>query len=154
MCVLDNKLYVFGGHTQEHEFCNDMYCYDPKINTWSEITPAVSPVARYEHTCVSVGNLLVVTGGKCKKGGLADIWSFDTSNTKLPKWDQPKIRSTTKRDPRWGQTCCVFNKFLILFGGWNGRFCFNDVTVIDTNKQGFVSFFFFFSQNGCILKYS
>lgn len=135
MCVLDNKLYVFGGHTTDNDFCNDMYVYDPKINTWSEIKAVSSPTARYEHVCVSVGNLLVVAGGKCKKGGLADIWSFDTTS-KIPKWEKPEINSLTKRDPRWGQSCVVFNKYLLFFGGWNGRFCFNDVIVIDTKMEG------------------
>ena len=33
--------------------------------------------------------------------------------------------------PRWGQSVVAFHQKLIFFGGWNGKFCFNDVQVVD-----------------------
>ena len=36
-----------------------------------------------------------------------------------------------KAEPRWGQSCIAFHQKLIFFGGWNGKFCFNDVSVVD-----------------------
>jgi len=91
------------------------------------------PTARYEHIAINIDNLLMITGGKCQKGGLSDYCVLDL-NVQNPSWVIPPIDDVIKKDPRWGQTCVAFYKKLIFFGGWNGKFCFNDVYVLDCSQ--------------------
>eukprot|EP01084_Bolivina_argentea_P314843 545363_1 len=145
------------------EFLNDLFMYNPKTSIWTKIYTVNNPEPRYEHCAAAMGNYLVISSGKCINGGLFDFWLLDTSQLqkmidnkknnkkdtilkwqkiepKLTKIDNNKDNITTqniKAEPRWGQSCISFHQKLIFFGGWNGKFCFNDVSVVDFGTNPF-----------------
>ncbi|ETO12870.1 Kelch motif family protein [Reticulomyxa filosa] len=172
--VNEDSLLLFGGFGNEQEFLSDLWCFDIKAKTWTLLPEqGTVPSPRYEHAAVGIGPFLVVAGGKSSKGGMSDLYVFDWAKQ---IWNVPKFEEDVKIDPAWGQSAVVFHnksdfsfslKFvfylfvccmllakytlafrrIILFGGWNGKVCFNDVTVIDCKQSLVVDvhfrFFFF-----------
>jgi len=146
------------------EFTNDLHVHDPRTSEWHLIHFAkhsARPEPRYEHCAAKMGNYLVISSGKCENGGLFDFWLVDTTqiekalkenlNTKKEatlKWQriEPKdLRIANgqrqgqgiQAQPRWGQSVVAFHQKLVFFGGWNGKFCFNDVQVVDFGSNPF-----------------
>jgi len=128
MTAMNGKLFVFGGHTDDAEFTNDLYVYDPRKNEWFQIFSNDAPTPRYEHIATSVDDMLIIGAGKCKTGGLNDIWVYTEKSNRWVKKDC----SGAVPECRWGCSCISFQGRLVFFGGWNGRKCFNDVNVLDT----------------------
>lgn len=147
------------------EFLNDLYVHDPKTSTWTQIHFAPDsprPEPRYEHCAAAMGNYLVISSGKCENGGLFDFWLFDTTQIEVHskekrnnpkestmKWQRVEPKDLRQGDgksmgiqaqPRWGQSVVAFHQKLIFFGGWNGKFCFNDVQVVDFGSSFVVIF--------------
>lgn len=63
--VYNNLLWVFGGYNgiMDQHF-NDLYCFDPKVNTWCRVTAkGVVPRARRRQVCLVVGKRLFLFGG-------------------------------------------------------------------------------------------
>jgi len=134
MVSVSGKLWVFGGHTDETEFMNDLFSYDPKRKRWTKHYSKTPPQPRYEHCATALGARMVIAGGKCRKGGLIDINIFDPE---LNRWSKPQIRGTASQC-RWGASCVAWQQRLIFFGGWNGRDCFNDIHLIDTRSWEYI----------------
>lgn len=63
--VYSNLLYIFGGYNGNlDEHFNDLYCFDPKTNSWScVITKGVSPRPRRRQVCLVIGKRLYLFGG-------------------------------------------------------------------------------------------
>lgn len=128
MVAMNDKIWVFGGHTGTSEFTDDLYCFEPSQRRWSRIFPAKKPTPRYEHIACEVNGMLVVAGGKCKTGGLNDVWTYSEAEN---MWRKQECTGNIP-ECRWGWSCIPFDGRLVFFGGWNGRKCFNDVCVLDT----------------------
>jgi len=62
-CSSNGRIFAFGG-----DYGNRTQIYDVAGDTWSQGTP--SPVARGGHTCVSVGEQLILLGGRDGVGAL------------------------------------------------------------------------------------
>jgi len=129
MRAVAGKLWIFGGHSEDDEFLNDLYSFDPKRKRWCKHFTSNPPTARYEHCAVALEKKMIIAGGKCKRGGLSDIHIFDAD---VNKWTRPKLRGTVPQC-RWGSSLVSYNKYLLFFGGWNGRECFEDVIAVDSN---------------------
>ena len=130
LTYIDGKLYVFGGRSTDTEYLNDLHEYDVASNKWTAMFPARGPIPRYHHTASVVNGKLVVFGGKSNSsaGCFNDIHVFDPVN-KL--WIQPQVSGIFPA-ARWGHTTVVAAESkLIVFGGWNGTWCFNDVNMFD-----------------------
>ena len=63
VAVLDNKIYVTGGHEVVHggQTMSSVDCYDPNTNTWSQM--ANMNIARWSHSLVSLQGRLYAIGG-------------------------------------------------------------------------------------------
>lgn len=142
MVVLGGQLCVFGGLSYNGEFLNDCYLFDTSTRRWTQIRYSNNspvPKARYEHVAGEAGGLLVIHGGKWTRGGLNDTWHF---NPKTKTWNQPascQIRGSREAEGKWGSTGVMYKHYLINFGGWNGRKCFNDLTVLDCRNWKYVT---------------
>ena len=121
-CVLNDKIYMFGGRTSDLEYTNDFYEFNPKNYVWKclsghkdtsnsdEVSSPPSkedkyPPPRYEHACVSLpqNEQIIISSGKCKRGGLCDVWCFDF---KTQQWSQPRITD---------QFCCMVYIFIYVY---------------------------------------
>ena len=65
---------MFGGGS------NDTWAYDPKVNTWSDITPeGTLPSAREDQSMVyepSSGQMVMFGGSSSTEGDLGDTWVY------------------------------------------------------------------------------
>jgi N-acetylneuraminic acid mutarotase len=73
-------LYSFGGHNEENERINELWCYNIASDKWSHIehNGDVIPNARSGHTATEVNNLMVVFGGILEvTKEINDMYAFD-----------------------------------------------------------------------------
>lgn len=63
--VFKDKMFIFGGfNAREAKHYNDMWCYDPKNQKWSEVHGfGKKPSARRRHTAVCIGSQVFISGG-------------------------------------------------------------------------------------------
>lgn len=130
LTCIDNKLFLFGGHSAEQEYLNDLHVYDIASNKWNLLFPGRAPIPRYHHTANVVNGKLVIFGGKSNSGSgcFNDIHVFDPLRE---EWVQPTVTGIFPA-ARWGHSTIVAAESkLIVFGGWNGTWCFNDVNMFD-----------------------
>jgi len=139
-CVVSNlkarKLILFGGSDGTHdknEFLNDLWEYDIAKNKWREIKAKPIPPRRYEHYMVVMNGHVLIFTGKCRKGGMEDLWVADLN--RLEHWKEMSARCTGDIGKRWGTTATSYGNKLLIFGGWDGRMCFDDVVMVELEKR-------------------
>ena len=131
-CVVNHKLYVFGGRTgieMGEGSLNDLYEYDTETNIWNQLKPNLisneNPPPRSYHTMTSLKNKLYVFGGcSADHGRLNDLFEFDLTQN---KWKQ--LKSDDRIAPRGGSSLCSFESSneaaepscLYLVGGFKGE---------------------------------
>ncbi|KAF8715206.1 kinase-like protein, partial [Rhizoctonia solani] len=96
MLSYNNKIYVFGGYTEDNYF-NDTWCFDMTTRIWAELKCAGPvPCPRAEHGAILVGDTIYIFGGYGRSGLLGDTWVFNLSEQRwrtLPYMDsQPSAR--------------------------------------------------------------
>eukprot|EP01120_Amphizonella_sp_Union-15-10_P009129 TRINITY_DN339_c0_g1_i1.p1 TRINITY_DN339_c0_g1~~TRINITY_DN339_c0_g1_i1.p1 ORF type:complete len:337 (+),score=40.51 TRINITY_DN339_c0_g1_i1:139-1149(+) len=128
--LLRNKLYLFGGRTEEPIELNDLYSYDVENSTWSRVETQRSPEPRSYHASTSLGDDYFIFGG-CKQGGgrWNDLWRFDSKTLiwePLPNFGSPS--------PRGGASLIGSNGKIFLFFGFDGKEL-DDVFVYDLEKK-------------------
>jgi len=74
---VDDDLVTFGGFTFQGRF-EDTWRFDPVADTWTEVTPGVSPLKRCLHSAAydSRDHRMVMYGGQ-NAGPLDDVWLLD-----------------------------------------------------------------------------
>jgi tRNA A-37 threonylcarbamoyl transferase component Bud32 len=139
-CLVSNpkarKLILFGGSDGTHdknEFMNDLWEYDIAKNKWREIKAKPIPPRRYEHYMVAMNGQVFIFTGKCRKGGMEDLWVADLN--RLDHWKEMSTRCTGDIGKRWGATAISNSNQLLIFGGWDGRMCFADVVMVDLERR-------------------
>jgi len=84
----NGKIILFGGRTYSGgwRIKNDTWIYDVTENTWTKMSPPVSPPARYFHDMVydPVNNRVVMFGGVAG-AAYRDTWLYDVAND---RWTQ------------------------------------------------------------------
>ncbi|KAL2891115.1 Tip elongation aberrant protein 1 [Ceratocystis lukuohia] len=112
--TFNDKLYLFGG-TNGYEWFNDVWCYDPTTNKWSQLDCiGYIPVSREGHAAALVDDVMYIFGGRTEEGtDLGDLAAF---------------RITTKRwytfqnmgpspSPRSGHSMTSVGKSIVIVGG-------------------------------------
>ncbi|MFX0066418.1 MAG: Kelch repeat-containing protein [Candidatus Hermodarchaeota archaeon] len=132
---VNQKIILFGGYGAADRLLNDTWAYDYTSNTWTELNPPTSPIARYGHTMVydSSNQKVILFGGNTRNAGYQnDTWAYDyTTNT----WSE--LSPTTKPDVRYWHAMVYDsdNQKVILFGGYiqssNGLIFYNDTWIYD-----------------------
>ena len=123
--AFQDRMWIFGGCTTNMMLLNDVWMYDIKINTWSQIPPALDmppPLPREGHTMIEDGTVF---------GGISygykpfnDVWLFDF---KAGLWHRPRPRGPLP-PARWLHTANMVNETMVIFGGCGERFvAMNDV---------------------------
>lgn len=124
-----SSLYLFGGHDAKQSYLNDTYKYNCGTGEWTLLSPSDPPIPRQHHSMASIGDKVYMFGGKSSSSSYNDLHVLD-SNT--DEWTQLDTSKTISPACRWGHTLSSFGQYLVLFGGWNGTWCFNDLYVFDT----------------------
>ncbi len=74
------RLFLFGGRQQQE--LGDLWTYDLAAATWTEITAAGAPPARFGHNAFldEARSRMVVFGGQAGGAFFNDLWAFDLTN--------------------------------------------------------------------------
>lgn len=145
------RLYLFGGSTRYSEqrrqmqersgapvdttdVTNRLYCFDLATGEWSLVRTSKAPLPRAHHSACVVENRLLIFGGRGMFGCLNDLHIFDAHKG---EWQLPGITGVFPA-ARWGhgQATAVLGHQMIIFGGWNGTMCFDDVFMFDAGMGG------------------
>jgi len=137
--LVGENIWVFGGGDGPNYF-NDLYVLDTNKMSWSkpQIT-GTAPGPRRAHTATLVGtNKIYMFGGGDGNKALNEIYVLDTDEKKWTKFNA----SGTLPPPRGYHTACAYannsgNK-IVVYGGSDGHQCFNDVHVLDIEKQKWI----------------
>lgn len=110
----NDKLYLFGG-TDGVTWFNDVWTYDPRSNSWSELECiGYIPVAREGHSATLVNDTMYVFGGRTQEGvDLGDLAAFRISSRRWYMFQNmghsPSARS--------GHSMTAFGKHVIVMAG-------------------------------------
>ena len=132
MSVVLNKLVLFGGFDATN-FFGDVHVLDPNNQRWKQmpINSLEKPAARYAHSCVALGDKLVVFGGfGANKQIYNDLWVLDVWNG---NWVKPELQGEAP-PPRGYHTASLVGHKIVIYGGKNGSIYYNDCHVLDTRE--------------------
>ncbi|KAJ4286828.1 Negative regulator of mitotic exit [Kalmusia sp. IMI 367209] len=110
----NDKLYLFGG-TDGVTWFNDVWTYDPRSNSWSELECiGYIPVAREGHSATLVNDTMYVFGGRTQDGvDLGDLAAFRISSR---RWYMFQNMGHSP-SPRSGHSMTAFGKHVIALAG-------------------------------------
>ncbi|KAF2738450.1 hypothetical protein EJ04DRAFT_587071 [Polyplosphaeria fusca] len=110
----NDKLYLFGG-TDGVVWFNDVWTYDPRTNSWSELDCiGYIPVAREGHSAALVNDTMYVFGGRTQEGtDLGDLAAFRISSR---RWYMFQNMGHSP-SPRSGHSMTSFGKHIIVLAG-------------------------------------
>ncbi|KAF2007519.1 hypothetical protein P154DRAFT_120301 [Amniculicola lignicola CBS 123094] len=110
----NDKLYLFGG-TDGQVWFNDVWTYDPRTNSWSELDCiGYIPVAREGHSAALVNDTMYIFGGRTQEGvDLGDLAAFRISSR---RWYMFQNMGHSP-SPRSGHSMTAFGKHIIVLGG-------------------------------------
>ncbi|KAI0080361.1 hypothetical protein K474DRAFT_1658082 [Panus rudis PR-1116 ss-1] len=141
--IVGSVLIVWGGDTKTNgrappaEKQDDgLYLLNLATREWTRVSVhGPAPSGRYGHAVCMVGSKFYVFGGQVDGEFLNDLWSFDlnTLRTKAA-WElvEPAAGSP-KPAQRTGHVCISYGEKIILFGGTDCQYHYNDTWVFDTN---------------------
>ncbi|KAG2098974.1 uncharacterized protein F5147DRAFT_839526 [Suillus discolor] len=77
-----------------------------------------------------------VFGGQADGEALNDLWSFDLNTLRTtPAWEQCKPIGAVCPAQRTGHVCVAYQDCIIVFGGTDGPYHYNDTWSYDTNTE-------------------
>jgi hypothetical protein len=116
----ENAVILFGGFNSESVETDDTWKFDLETREWSDLSPAITPLARYGHVMVydeSIEQIVMTSGNTASHGHQDDTWAFNASSN---TWSE----LATDGDPdrlKWpSMTYDNVNQKAILFGGQIG----------------------------------
>jgi N-acetylneuraminic acid mutarotase len=108
----DSRMLVWGGYIYGYAVTGGA-AYDPGTNSWTPLSTAGEPSARYDHTAVWTGNEMIVWGGRNSLGS-----TFDNGFRYDPLSDTWKPVSTNGApSARYGHTAVWTGSEMIVWGG-------------------------------------
>ncbi|KAK8088767.1 kelch domain-containing protein [Apiospora hydei] len=136
MVTYGDKLYLFGG-TNGFQWFNDVWCYDPAINQWSQLDCiGYIPVPREGHAAALVDDVMYVFGGRTEEGAdLGDLAAFRIASR---RWYTFQNMGPSP-SPRSGHSMTTVGKGIVVVGGEpsSTMTAVNDLSliyVLDTTK--------------------
>eukprot|EP00002_Diphylleia_rotans_P040670 TRINITY_DN9704_c0_g1_i4.p1 TRINITY_DN9704_c0_g1~~TRINITY_DN9704_c0_g1_i4.p1 ORF type:complete len:629 (-),score=92.08 TRINITY_DN9704_c0_g1_i4:240-2126(-) len=113
--VIGDRMYIFGGLSNNGEYLNDIFSYTFDTSTWNqvEVHQGQLPHPRHFHTCVAHGTCFYIFGGYGATGVSNDFWEFDVATS---VWKMIPSTSNTPSHRR-GHTAVKHGNSMYLFGG-------------------------------------
>ncbi|ATY59994.1 cell polarity (Tea1) [Cordyceps militaris] len=110
----NDKMYLFGG-TNGFEWFNDVWCYDPQVNKWSQLDCiGYIPSRREGHAAALVDDVMYIFGGRTEEGtDLGDLAAFRIS---LRRWYTFQNMGPSP-SPRSGHSMTTVGKSIAVLGG-------------------------------------
>ncbi|KAL2816776.1 hypothetical protein BDW59DRAFT_135954 [Aspergillus cavernicola] len=110
----NDQLYLFGG-TNGLQWFNDVWCYDPHANTWTQLDcVGFIPTPREGHASALVNDVMYVFGGRTDEGvDLGDLAAFRISTRRWYSFQNMGPAPS----PRSGHSMTAFGKQIIIMAG-------------------------------------
>ncbi|KAH7405756.1 hypothetical protein DE146DRAFT_690556 [Phaeosphaeria sp. MPI-PUGE-AT-0046c] len=110
----NDKLYLFGG-TDGVTWFNDVWTYDPRSNSWTELDCiGYIPVAREGHSAALVNDTMYIFGGRTQEGvDLGDLAAFRITSR---RWYMFQNMGHSP-SPRSGHSMTAFGKHIVVMAG-------------------------------------
>ncbi|KAI9703227.1 MAG: Negative regulator of mitotic exit [Candelina mexicana] len=110
----NDKLYLFGG-TNGAQWFNDVWAYDPRSNTWSQLDCiGYIPAAREGHAAALVNDVMYIFGGRTEDGNdLGDLAAFRISSR---RWYTFQNMGPSP-SPRSGHSMTAYGKQIVVLAG-------------------------------------
>ncbi|KAI8682995.1 hypothetical protein LRP88_05036 [Fusarium phalaenopsidis] len=114
MITFNDKMYLFGG-TNGFQWFNDVWCYDPAVNKWSQLDCiGYIPAPREGHAAALVDDVMYVFGGRTEEGtDLGDLAAFRISSR---RWYTFQNMGPSP-SPRSGHSMTTVGKSIVVLGG-------------------------------------
>ncbi|KAK4155324.1 hypothetical protein C8A00DRAFT_13619 [Chaetomidium leptoderma] len=132
----NDKLYLFGG-TNGFQWFNDVWCYDPMTNLWSQLECiGYIPSPREGHAAAIVDDVMYIFGGRTEEGAdLGDLAAFRISSR---RWYTFQNMGPSP-SPRSGHSMTAVGKTVVVVGGEpsSATAAVNDLALVyclDTSK--------------------
>ncbi|EAQ89641.1 hypothetical protein CHGG_06260 [Chaetomium globosum CBS 148.51] len=132
----NDKLYLFGG-TNGFKWFNDVWCYDPMTNLWSQLDCiGYIPSPREGHAAAIVDDVMYIFGGRTEEGAdLGDLAAFRISSL---RWYTFQNMGPSP-SPRSGHSMTAVGKTVVVLGGEpsSTSITVNDLAIVyclDTTK--------------------
>lgn len=142
--IVSSVLIVWGGDTNTEPTANPaekqddgLYLLNLVSKEWTRVTMyGSSPAGRYGHAVTMVGSKFFVFGGQVDGEFLNDLWSFDLNTLRSQtQWELCQPAGSEKPAPRTGHICVTYGDRIIVFGGTDGQYHYNDTWAYDVNSR-------------------
>eukprot|EP01060_Flectonema_neradi_P007237 TRINITY_DN15023_c0_g2_i1.p1 TRINITY_DN15023_c0_g2~~TRINITY_DN15023_c0_g2_i1.p1 ORF type:complete len:530 (+),score=64.92 TRINITY_DN15023_c0_g2_i1:86-1591(+) len=138
--IIGDLLWVFGGLSAG--FNNDLHCLNMNSHVWRELVLPGSPSPRGHLSFCTVGRNAVIFGGWTDEiphshvpNLMNDVHVLVTDEDCLSntKWITPVV-SGSPPSPRNTHAAVIIGGGMYVFGGWDRRNCYNDLTVLEISS--------------------
>ncbi|KAG1757769.1 hypothetical protein EDB19DRAFT_1891465 [Suillus lakei] len=142
--IVSSVLIVWGGDTktdpssdQTEKQDDGLYLLNLVSREWTRVAMhGPAPAGRYGHAVTMVGTKFFVFGGQVDGEFLNDLWSFDLNTLRTTTtWEQCQPAGAARPAHRTGHACVTYQDRIIVFGGTDGQYHYNDTWSFDTNTK-------------------
>ncbi|MHA2002909.1 MAG: Kelch repeat-containing protein [Candidatus Thorarchaeota archaeon] len=127
----ENAVILFGGFGSDGMETDDTWKFDLDTREWSDLAPAMTPLARYGHVMVydeSIEQIVMTCGNTAYQGHQRDTWTFNTTSNEWTELDPIGDPDRLK----WpSMTYDTVNQKAILFGGQIGDIAVSGTWIYD-----------------------
>ncbi|KAJ6574924.1 hypothetical protein B0H19DRAFT_933668 [Mycena capillaripes] len=143
--LVSNVLIVWGGDTKTDPKSkptdkqdDSLYLLNLVSREWTKVTvQGPSPAGRYGHAVtMAAGSKFMVFGGQVDGEFLNDLWAFDLNSLRgRTAWELCEPISSERPAQRTGHACITFENRIIVFGGTDGQYHYNDTWAYDLTTR-------------------
>ncbi|KAJ7139940.1 hypothetical protein C8R44DRAFT_606672 [Mycena epipterygia] len=143
--LVSNVLIVWGGDTKTDPKSkptdkqdDSLYLLNLVSREWTKVTVyGPAPAGRYGHAVtMAAGSKFVVFGGQVDGEFLNDLWAFDLNSLRTrATWELCEPASPERPAQRTGHACITFENRIIVFGGTDGQYHYNDTWTFDLTTR-------------------
>jgi len=133
---ISRVLIIWGGDVKVDggDMDDGLYLLNLSAKEWTRARASgPSPMGRYGHVATMVGSKFFIFGGQVGSEFLDDIWAFDLNSLKSePTWEQyDPVPDSPKPARRTGHVCVTYGDCIVIFGGTDGQYHYNDTWMFD-----------------------
>jgi N-acetylneuraminic acid mutarotase len=135
-CVVGRKMYVFGGSTyvdSQFKKLKDFWCFDVDEEKWTQVRAAGDlPPSRCTHTCVALGENVVMFAGLSERKQLRELNVYSAKNN---TWNRPVLKGRVPSERECHAAIASNSRQMLVFGGYNGEQLLQDLHAYDFAKN-------------------
>lgn len=136
--IVDSRLYIYGGtgHTTNPRHWESVYKLELENWDWTKLEAVnKSPSPRDSQSCVIHNEKMYMFGGSNGNDSKNDMFEYDLT---LNSWKKVEVKGDIP-SPREGHSACMFdNKYMIIYGGWNGEETFDDCYLFEVATKTWI----------------